>query len=40
MEEFPLVDKTSMMVSYTGNLNVKIINLVNMLYTGTSFKLS
>lgn len=40
MEEFPLVAKTSMLVSYIDNSNVKIINLLNMLNTGTLFKLS
>ena len=40
MKEISLVAKTSILVSYTDNSNVKIINLVNMLYTGTLFKLS
>lgn len=40
MEEFQLVAKTSTLVSYAGNSNVKITNRVNMLHTGVLFKLS
>ena len=40
MKEISLVAKTSILVSYAGNSNVKIINLANMLYAGALFKLS